>query len=179
MRRLSVVLILLLAALSACKGGEPSYTVLRKGGWRGRPPEPRGEVILTLITPDGKSYDLDRAGLARLTWVRRVTRYHPEEKGPPASFEGVLLSQIISELGIAEKGLRVRFSALDDYQLERPWSQLKPYEPILALRQDGKPLTMDNYGPLRVILPYERLKPDPTEYNALWVWQLRRIYFHY
>jgi len=168
-----------LALLAGCRHAGSSYEVVRPGGWNGTPPAPTGEVLLTLVTPDGRRYDLDRAGLERLTWVRRVTRHHPREDDPPASFEGVLLAQIIEELGLAPEGLRVRFIALDDYQLERPWSELEPLEPMLALVQDGRPLGLEDYGPVRVVLPYDRLKPDPTRYNALWVWHLRTLEFRY
>ena len=177
MRRLAAFL-LLAALLAGCKE-RPSYSVVREGGWSGAPPAPTGEVLLTLVTPDGRSYDLDRAGLERLTWVRRTTRHHPQENDPPATFEGVLLAQIVRELGLDEAGLVVRFVALDDYRLDRPWAELAPLEPILALVQDGRPLTVENYGPVRVILPYDRLKPDPTRYNTLWVWQVRVVEFHY
>ncbi|HGY08587.1 MAG TPA: hypothetical protein ENK37_00815 [Oceanithermus profundus] len=175
---LYLVLLLLLPWLAGCRES-PSYAVVREGGWAGAPPAPTGEVLLTLIDPDGRGYDLDRAGLERLTWVRRTTRHHPHESEPPATFEGVLLEQIVDELDLAEEGLVVRFIALDDYRLDRPWADLKPLEPVLALVQDGQPLTVEHYGPVRVILPYDRLKPDPTRYNALWVWQVRVIEFHY
>jgi len=165
----------LLIGITGCKGREPTYTVIREGGWRQGPPAPAGEVLLTVILPDGRSYDLDRQALTQLTWVRRETRYFPQEEGRPASFEGVLLADLIAELGVGGEGLRVRFTALDDYQIERPWRELEPLEPILALKQDGRWLTIDDYGPVRVILPYDRLQPEPTRYNALWVWQLRVI----
>lgn len=176
--RFATMLMIVVLLLGGCKKSA-SYSVVRAGGWDGAPPAPRDQVVLTLITPDGHRYDLDRAGLERLTWVRRTTHYHPHETEPPSTFEGVLLEQIVRELGLTEKGLVVRFKALDDYQIERPWAQLAPLEPILALVQDGRPLTMESYGPVRIIFPYDRLKPDPIRYNALWVWQLRVIEFHY
>ncbi len=175
-RRL-ITLGFLILLLAACGGKKPTYKVVRQGGWHGTPPAPVGEVLLTVSTPDGRSYDLDRKALEQLTWVERTTRYHPKEKDPPARFEGVLLKQIIEELRVPTANLRVKFIALDDYELERPWSQLAPLEPILALVQDGRQLNIDDYGPVRVILPYDRLRPDPTKYNGLWVWQLRVIDF--
>jgi len=178
-RTLSWLLSLTLLLFAGCRTEAPSYEVVRKGGWDGAPPAPTGEVLLTLITPDGRSYDLDRAGLERLTWVRRATRHHPREDEPPASFEGVLLAQIVEELGLDPSRLRLRFVALDDYQLERPWRDLEPLEPMLALVQDGRPLGLDDFGPVRVVLPYDRLKPDPTRYNALWVWHVRVLEFRY
>lgn len=170
-----LLLFFLVLVFSGCGNRGPTYTVVRQGSWSGRPPRPVAEVVLTVIHPDGRSYDLDRRALERLTWVRRVTRYHPREKAPPATFEGVLLADLIKETGVSAQGLKIRFTALDDYQLERSWEELQPLEPILALKQDGNWLTLDGYGPLRVILPYDRLRPDPTQYNALWVWQLRII----
>lgn len=163
--------------LGGCADNKPTYSVVRQGGWQGNPPRPVDQVILTVILPDGRSYDFDRQGLEKLTWVKRRTRYHPHEKNPPSTFEGVLLADLIKELKIPAAELKIRFTALDDYQLERSWRELRPLEPILAFKQDGRWLTLDNYGPVRVILPYDRLRPDPTQYNALWVWQLRIIEF--
>jgi len=170
-----LLILLLLLLIGGCIDRGPTYTVVRQGGWEGEPPPPRGEVLLTVFLPDGRSYDLDRAGLQKLTWVKRKTRYHPQEGGAAATFEGVLLADLIAGLGAEDDDLLVRFTALDDYQIERPWKDLKPLEPILALKQDGRWLTINDYGPLRVILPFDSLRPEPTEYNALWVWQLRII----
>jgi len=117
--RYGIPLLFLALLLGGCKG-DASYTVVRTGGWDGPPPAPRGEVLLTLTTADGRSYDLDRPGLEQLTWVRRTTRHHPHETDSPSTFEGVLLEQIARELNLDTEGLVVRFVALDDYRIDRP-----------------------------------------------------------
>ena len=169
------VLLTSVLLLAGCSDQGPTYTVVHHGGWQGGPPKPEAAVVLTVILPDGRSYDLDRVALQRLTWVKRTTKYHPKKNEPQAVFEGVLLADLIKEMGVVETGLRVRFTALDDYQIEHAWKELEPLEPILALKQNGNWLTVDDYGPIRITLPYDHLRPDPTKYNALWVWQLRII----
>jgi len=128
---------------------------------------------LTVITPEGR-YPLDRAALERLRWIERRTIFHPEEKkGTVGVFEGVLLADLLREVGYPDPE-RVRFEALDGYQISVLWRRIAPFDPMLALKRDGKPLS-ERYGPIRVIFPYKRLKPDPVAYNAYWVWQLSRL----
>jgi len=147
--------------------------VLYEGSWQGRVPAPRGPVVLTVVTSEG-TYPLDEAALKELTWVERKTVYHPEEKsGKVGVFEGVLLSTLLKELGEREP-LRLRFEALDGYVIGVEWATIAPFDPLLALVQDGKPIPKE-YGPVRIIFPYHRLKPDPVAYNAYWVWQLSRV----
>jgi len=147
--------------------------VIREGGWNGAVPPPSGPVLLTVVTPDGV-YPLDRAALEKLRWVERITIYHPEEKsGVVGVFEGVLLSDLLRELGYP-KPSRLRFEALDGYQISVDWKKIARFDPLLALDQDGRPLS-ESYGPVRIVFPYKRLKPDPVAYNAYWVWQLARV----
>ncbi len=167
-RALSLLLLLVLAGCSRV-----DYRVVREGGWNGAVPAPRGPVILTVVTPEG-SYRLDRAALEKLTWVERKTLFHPEEKlGTVGVFQGVLLADLLRELGYPDPG-RVRFEALDGYRITVDWERIAPFHPMLALDQDRRPLP-ERYGPVRVIFPYKRLKPDPVAYNAYWVWQLTRL----
>jgi len=169
--RYRALLLLTLVLLAGCSRAD--YRVLRKGGWGGQVPAPRGPVVLTVVTPKGR-YPLDRAALEALTWVERKTVYHPEEEsGRVGVFEGVLLADLLRELGYPNPK-KIRLEALDGYRITVRWQKIAPFHPMLALKQDGKPLS-ERYGPVRVIFPYDRLKPDPVAYNAYWVWQLSRL----
>jgi len=169
--RLRTLSLLLLVVLAGCS--RTDYRVIREGGWNGQVPAPKGPVILTVVTPEAR-YPLDREALEKLRWIERKTIYHPEEKqGIVGVFEGVLLADLLREVGYPDPE-RVRFEALDGYQIAVEWEKIAPFDPMLALERNGKPLS-DRYGPVRVIFPYKRLKPDPVAYNAYWVWQLTRL----
>ncbi len=172
--RIGPLLFLLLVLLGACSRSD--YRVIQRGSWNGRVPAPEGPVLLWVETPKGR-YPLDEAALRKLTWVELRTVFHPEEKkGTVGVFQGVWLDQLFAELGHPEPK-RVRFFALDGYQIAVDWRRIAPYRPMLALYRDGHPLA-ERYGPVRIIFPYKRLKPDPVAYNAYWVWKLHRIVIH-
>ncbi len=162
---------LLLFLLAGCRGG-PTYRVLHEGGWPEGPPPPRGEVILTVVTPE-KTVRLDRAALEALTWVELVTKSHPKEKLPPGRFEGVRLKDLFAALKV--EPVQLRFVALDGYSIQVDWSKIGPFDPMLALKENGRPLE-PIFAPIRVVFPYDRLKPDPLAYNRYWVWKLSAIY---
>jgi len=165
---------LILAALAAGTAwARGDYQVISRGSWNGEIPSPQGPVVFTLVTPRGE-YPLDEAALRRLTWVRLKTRYHPDErKDIEAVFEGVLLAQLLEEAGYPNPR-RIRFEALDGYQISVEWSLISRFEPMIALYRDGRPLD-SFFGPARVVFPYHRLRPDPVAYNSYWVWKLKRI----
>lgn len=163
--------LLLLLLLAGCQSG-PGYKVLHRGGWPAGPPPPRGEVILTVVTPE-KTVPLDRAALESLTWVELVTKSHPKEKFPPGRFEGVRLKDLFAALKV--RPVKLRFVALDGYSVQVEWEKIAPFDPMLALVEDGRPLE-PIFAPIRIVFPYDRLQPDPLAYNRYWVWKLTRIY---
>ncbi len=169
---LAIVAFAALSLLLAACAPKSDYQVVRQGGWKGGVPKPTGEVLLTVVTPDGE-YPLDKDALEKLRWVRIKTIHHSAENGPPAVFEGVWLSDLLAGVGTPDPK-RLRFEASDDYVISVEWEKIKRFQPMIALTQDGKPLP-PVYAPLRIVFPYDRLKPDPTEYNAYWVWKLTRI----
>lgn len=167
-----VFLLLLGLVLAAC-GGQPDYRVVHTGSWNGRVPPPRGPVVVTVVTPKGR-YPLDEAALRRLTWVRLTTKYHPDErKNKVATFEGVRFSDLFRELGVP-RPRRVRFEARDGYRIAADWRRIGAFDPMLALRMNGRPLP-PLFAPAWVVFPYRRLKPDPVAYNSYWVWKLKTI----
>ena len=169
--RILPLLFFLTLLLGACSRSD--YRVLHRGSWNGQVPEPKGPVLLVVEAPKG-AFPLDEAALRRLTWVELKTVFHPEEKkGTVGVFQGVLLGQLLAELGYPNPK-RLRFYALDGYEIAVAWPKIAPFDPMLALLRDGRPLPK-RYGPVRIVFPYRRLKPDPVAYNAYWVWQLHRI----
>jgi hypothetical protein len=139
-------------------------------------PQPSGPVILAIggaieQTNAGGEARFDRAMLEALgsatietstVWTDGVKR-----------FEGVPLRKVLERVGA--RGTRLHAQALNDYEVVLPVSDLQ-YDPLLAMRMDGRELTVRDRGPLWIVYPRDAL---PALRNARqdshWVWQLRRL----
>jgi len=91
-------------------------------------------------------------------------------------FRGVPLRTIMDEAGAG--GKTVRMSALNDYVMEMPVSELGDNAPIVATRMNGKTMSIRDKGPFWVMYPYDAAPDFKTETNyARSVWQLVRLTF--
>lgn len=140
---------------------------------------PAGEVVLTASGQiaqhnNGPALQLDREQLAALPQHHfRTTTVWTEGK---SEFSGVLLKDFIAAVGAT--GSTIALTASNDYQIIIPMNEVYDDGPLLALEQDGKPLTMRTKGPVWLIYPYD----DNAEYRsektfARSIWQLDRIDF--
>ena len=142
------------------------------------PPAPEGPVLLTVTgrltspnTADGAAL-FDRAGLRALGTVELATST-PWTNGTPV-FEGVLLRDVLQAVGA--EGARLRATAANDYKVTIPVADAERYDVVIALRQDGAPLTLRDRGPLWVVYPrddHPELRDDL--HNGKWIWQLERL----
>jgi hypothetical protein len=123
----------------------------------------RGDEKITVTVPE-----LEALGLYR------VTTKSPWEAGE-FTFEGVLFSDVIEHLGLADASA-IRVQAVDDYTQDIPREDWLDKPLILATRQDGIPLTRRMQGPTRLIYPlaeypaYDARLQDPR-----WVWLIKTI----
>lgn len=139
-------------------------------------PQPSGPVILTVSgaierTNGAGAAHFDRAMLQELgvasietstVWTDGVKR-----------FEGVSLKKVLDRVGA--RGTRLRASALNDYAIVLPISDLR-YDPLLAMSMDGSELTVRTRGPLWIVFPRDAFPELRTaEQDARWVWQLKRL----
>lgn len=161
------------------------FVVILAGTWLAAPsvtaaadlPQPAGRVILEVkgkigVTNADGLARFDRAmiealGLSRMrtttSWTQGV-----------ATFEGVELARLLQ--AVKASGTVLRVQALNDYQADIPLSDVERWNPILAMRQDGKDLQIRDKGPLWVIYPWsEHPEIDLTLTNPRSVWQVRRI----
>jgi hypothetical protein len=139
------------------------------------PPVPEGPVLLTVSgritapnTADGTAR-FDRAGLEALGTSTLRTRT-PWTEGRPV-FEGVLLRDVLEAVGAA--GTSLAATAANAYTVTIPVRDAERYDVLLALRQDGRRLTLRDRGPLWVVYPRDRhpeLRDDV--HNGKWIWQL-------
>lgn len=140
-------------------------------------PAPEGDVVLTITgrisetnSADAAQFDLSMLRALGPVEVATTTIW----TDGPQVFEGVPLTRLVEEVGA--EGTLIAASALNDYTVEIPLSDVIPGGPILAFAQNGEALSVRDKGPLWVIYPYD----DKAEYQseviyARSIWQVRRM----
>lgn len=92
-----------------------------------------------------------------------------------SKFSGPSLKLILKQNDIGP-GAKIKLNALNNFSNTIPASDAYQYNVILALRMNGKIMSVRNKGPIWVIYPMDEhpeLKSDM--YNGRMVWQLREI----
>ena len=146
--------------------------------WAAEPlARPKGPVILTISgaveqTNSAAGAQFDKEMLESLGNASIKTRSQASDI--PQLFEGVPLRAVLERVGA--KGKAIRASALNDYVDIIPFEDLQ-FEPLLALRVDGRVLTMRDKGPLWIVYPRDghRVLQD-VRYDSRWVWQLNKLH---
>ncbi len=89
-------------------------------------------------------------------------------------FSGVPVLKILEHTGTT--GEVIVLSALNDYSIEMPISDLDEDAPIVATRMNGETMSIRDKGPYWVIFPFDDHPDYRTETNhARSVWQLVRL----
>lgn len=131
-----------------------------------------GPILLTVETPSGpRAYDqvaLEALGThvldARLIWEGEDGLYH-----------GVLLADLLADAGM-DGASSVLVRAVDGYSAVIPREDWVRWPLLLATRQDGRPMTVRNKGPLRLLYPLPpEVVLDMPETDSRWVWMVDRI----
>lgn len=134
---------------------------------------PAGPAILAVLDDSGAVHGFDLRTLEAVGLHRSTTStYWPNDTGP---FEGVLLSDLLAAAGLAETPA-VRITALDGYAVVVPRDDWTRWPILLVTRIDGKPLTVAERGPLRVIYPRDMDEALVNRAYALRsIWMIERI----
>jgi hypothetical protein len=136
---------------------------------------PKGEVVLTLSGAignrnQGRKLALDLASLERMRTVRMQTS-EPFLKRK-ATFEGVLLSDLLAVAGVPATAKKVHMTALDDYKVDFTLADVRSSKMLLATKIDGEHMNVDRAGPTRIVFPDDStLGRNPD----LWIWSLSTI----
>ncbi|MDR5858930.1 molybdopterin-dependent oxidoreductase [Halomonas eurihalina] len=143
-------------------------------------PSPSGEVLLTvrgnISRPNvGDEARFDRAMLDRLASrsIVTTTPWHPG----PGRFEGPLFSALLDAVGA--NGSEVRVVALNGFEASIPISDFERYDVILAMRRNGQPMPIRDFGPLFVVYPFDQhpeLRTEAIRFRS--VWQVNRIFVY-
>lgn len=170
------------AATRPASSPSPSaYTVVSTSSLTaGQPlPTPAGDVVLTIdgavTRPNaGRSVQLDLATIERLGLVEfRVDDKQAE--GKVVTFRGVLLSELLTAVGVPATATTLHTLALNDYAVDIPLSDVRRYPVLLATSVDGHRMPVARFGPVRIVYPTSSFSLDPTVYDPRWIWQLRTI----
>lgn len=141
-------------------------------------PPPEGKVLLIISgnidNPNvGDRAQFDREMLMGLPW--HTTETHTPWHRGSGCFEGPLLRDVLDAAGVRSDRIRVR--ALNGFEAEIPLSDLHEYDVILAMKRDGQPMPIREFGPLFVLYPfdeYPELLNETIRFRS--VWQVIRIH---
>ncbi|WP_162651705.1 molybdopterin-dependent oxidoreductase [Lentilitoribacter sp. Alg239-R112] len=90
------------------------------------------------------------------------------------SFEGVPLKTLLEDLKITD-GM-VLATAVNDYAVEIPISEISSSAPVIAYKQNGERMSLRDKGPLWLVYPYDAHPEFQTEVTySRSIWQLNRI----
>ena len=126
-----------------------------------------------ISAPDGsQAMQLDLEALKALP-QRTVTTRTPWHDGV-MTFGGPRLSDLLEPF--KPQGKTLRLTALNDYSIDIPLSDLQRYQPVLAWQLNGKALSVRDKGPLFLIYPFDS---HPELQNQIYygrsIWQVKTI----
>jgi hypothetical protein len=88
-------------------------------------------------------------------------------------FEGPLLRDVLNAAGVTSGA--VRPVALDGYATDIPYSDLEKWPVVLALKMDGRWLSIGGAGPTWVIYPRDSFPELTQDDDAKWVWGVSHL----
>lgn len=133
-----------------------------------------GEPLLTVSgnIAGGKAVDFDRATLEAMA-TETVRTSTPWTQGVQ-EFTGIPLKTLLAQIGA--NGGTLRAIALNDYAAEIPVAEATAAGAIIAVRQNGEPMSVREKGPLWIVFPYDSDPKLVTDDFLNWsAWQLRTL----
>lgn len=140
-------------------------------------PDPSDTVILSIsgkivASNRGDAADFDRAMLQSVG-MRVVESLTPWTDGLQR-FEGVSLQALLDLVGA--DGDRLVAVALNDYRVEIPIGDASEHDVLLAMKHNGKWMSVRDKGPIWIIYPHQGNPKDIPDLHATrMVWQLRSL----
>ena len=102
-----------------------------------------------LLNSVGTTLRVEEAKLKSLPQAEIQTSTHWAKRG---TYKGPLLADVI-QLVAPGVVTTLNVSTWDNFQAQIPYSDLAKYNVILAMEFDGKPLRLDDWGPLLELAP--------------------------
>ncbi len=97
-----------------------------------------------------------------------------QAEGRRVTFRGVLLSDLLAAVG-ASSATTLHTIAPQRLRRRHPVSDNRTYPVLLATTVDGKRMSVEKYGPVRVVYPTDDVTLDPAVYDPRWIWQLATV----
>jgi len=130
-------------------------------------------VISNATDPVRAEARFSEADLLALPQVTIRTR--TEFTDDVTEFVGPLARDAIASVGVGT-ATKVHLVAANDYAIDIPLSDFTDYDVILALRTDGKRLTIRDKGPIWLMYPLDdHAELQDPMYNNRLIWQLTVI----
>lgn len=180
----SLILVgILFAGCAAAPGAEPiptpEYTRVSEATLPGGAvvPPPQGDVVLRVTGAIGNSnvegdtaVEFDVETLEALGVVE-VSTYDLVAYNETSVYGGVLLDDVLKAVQPDASATMLRMSAIDGYTADVPISDAQTYAVIIATQRDNTYLTLETFGPLRMIYP----PSAPVEVDERWIWSVELI----
>lgn len=148
-------------------------------GWSAEPtpvslPIPTSErIVLTVTGKDGNARGFTLAQIEALGTYRITTKtFWPADDG---TYEGIMLADLLKETGLQDLSM-LQVTALNGYSVKIPSEDWTRWQVMLATRRDGRPITVRNKGPLRLIFSMaldEKLAERTM--GTHWAWMIKTI----
>lgn len=123
-------------------------------------------------TANGRAFRFTRDDLLRLG-AKRISTHTPWHDGVVA-FDGVPGQTLMTLVGAS--GETATIYALDDYRVDVPIADFARYGAIFAYAMNGRPLTIEERGPLFLVYPYDSDPELAAEtYYTRSIWQITRV----
>ena len=180
-RRFSLLLLVLILTACSSQSAVSDYTVVAPASLKAGDaiPAPTGDAIMTVsgaisVKNSGDTLVLDMATLEKFGLVK----YEVSDPwlNTKATYSGVLMSDFLKFVGASPSATTVKFTALDDYQVDIAISDIQKWPILLATQANGEYMGADNNGPTRIIFPYDtHSEIDQVAYKDLWVWNIKTV----
>jgi len=140
-------------------------------------PGPAGRPVLQLHASQGTTPQAcDFKGLSKLP-AREIVATLPASLGLAGEhrWRGISLRHLVEQMGGGEHS-QILLTALNDYAIEIPWSDLVRFDPILAYSRDGERIAIRDKGPLILIYPFGTCPLlQGQDYIHRSIWQVHAI----
>ncbi len=144
-------------------------------------PAPTDRVVLTVHGASrrgagGGPLKFDIATLEKLGLIRFTSKNRWYDD--PVTYEGVLGSAFLDFVGVPTQATGMRMRALNDYAIRVPISDLRRWPVMLALKLNGKYMSVRGKGPIWVVYPNHLVAElGGPAHQGKWIWQLIEIKF--
>lgn len=133
-----------------------------------------GVVTISGKLEPGAEVSLDGAAMAAFDTVAVETSTDWDWHEGVQKFVGIPAPALLEKAGAA--GTEVTLTAIDDYSVTFPISELEKYNAIFATSLNDTTLTSEDFGPLWLVFDYDDIPKEEREtFTARSVWALVSI----